>query len=57
MEGKGTGGENDQFGMVEEEENSGVVWGKRDLKGNRENQYGWVFIFSGEEEGRLVVEG
>ena len=33
--------------------------GKRGLEWNkwRENHYGWDFIFSGEEEGGLVVEG
>ena len=33
--------------------------GKKGLEGNkgRENHYGWDFIFSGEEEGQLVVEG
>ena len=33
--------------------------GKRGLEGNkeRENRYGWDCIFSGEEEGQLVVEG
>ena len=38
---------------------SGIVKSKRGLEWNkwRENHYGWDFIFSGEEEGRLVVEG
>ena len=38
---------------------SGIVKSKRGLEWNkwRENHYGWDFIFSGEEEGMLVVEG
>ena len=46
VEGKRTGGEKDQFGV-------GVKW----VYKGREQQYGWDFIFSGEEEGQLVVEG
>ena len=59
LDGKGTGGEKHQLGAVEEEGNSGGVEGKRGLEWNkwRENHYGWDFIFSGEEEGGLVVEG
>ena len=59
LDGKGTGGEKGQLGVVEEEGNGGGVGGKRGLEWNkwRENHYGWDFIFSGEEEGRLVVEG
>ena len=47
------------MGAVEEEGNGGGVRGKRGLEWNkwRENHYGWDFIFNGEEEGRLVVEG
>ena len=58
LDGKGAGGEKHQLGAVEEEGNGGGVEGKRDLEWNkwRENHYGWDFIFSGEEEGGLVVE-
>ena len=33
--------------------------GKKGLEGNKESDihYGWDFIFSGEEEWQLVVEG
>ena len=56
LDGKGTVGEKDQLGAVEE---GNGVGGKRSLEWNkwRENHYGWDFIFSGEEEGGLVVEG
>ena len=49
LDGKGTGGEKHQE----------TVEGKRGLEWNkwRENHYEWDFIFSGEEEGGLVVEG
>ena len=59
LDGKGTGGEKHQLGAVEEEGNGGWVEGKRGLDWNkwRENHYGWDFIFSGEEEGGLAVEG
>ena len=58
VEGKGTGGEKDNLGAVEER-NGCRVGGKKGLEGNmgRENHYGWDLIFSGEEEGQLVVEG
>ena len=58
LDGKGTGGEKDQLSAVVKEGNSGVVGGKRGLEWKwRENHYGWDFIFSGGEEGGLVVEG
>ena len=59
VEGKGTGGEKDQLGEVDDEGNGGGVGCKKGLKGNkgRENHYGWDFMFSEEEEGQLVVEG
>ena len=56
MEGKGTESNKNQLGAVEEEGNGGGVWGLEGNKGS-ENHYGWDFIFSGEEERQLVVEG
>ena len=59
LDGKGTGGEKHKLCAVEGEGNGGGVGCKRGLEWNkwRENHYGWVFIFSGEEEWALVVEG
>ena len=37
MEGKGTGGEKDQLGVVEEEGNGVEVVGKRDLEGTKKS--------------------
>ena len=56
---KGTGGEKDQRDRERLRRRETVEGlGKRVLEGNkgRENHYGWDFIFSGEEEGQLVVE-